>query len=738
MDPAIITSQIARKDNVPVSETPASSAQNLADTSPVTAKSGSPAEQPKETAKAGEEAPANNGRPKGAAKGIIPSDSATANVEADVLDSFRNFANMEKMRVSDHRRQRVSHDKAIKLNDLMKFSKNFNLKTPVPKDLVPILAKDKSKQEEIMERAQRNAQQFSSPSPNSTSVISDQKVLKSVPEGPRESTQASPNVADRQDYSSVRHGYQSQIQQATLPLTDRQLPSQNIPLTSDKPAQGYLGHRLHENHGQHKAGMRVAVPPPIPIHGSSRPTIRPAVGQTSSSQTPSSVRTPTSAVSSKFNIKAPEFKPNPAASTFRPSNGPSAISTPVSTPSARPASRSHTPTALFGSRKPLPASERPSINENFNPLKRLKENAVNEGKAKDYSSNGSIKYAFTTTPTWKMVRDESPMKSYAEMFEDVAPTSDKISLQPVYQVNSAVPHQHQLPHHLQQGHGGGMPHLQAPNPASFPVQPQVQHYPSGQHHYDDHRMHLPASNSTPYQPSPRMQNNTMAFPSPMQQPAQLAYGQPVPHYVMGPHGPQPAQFRPGGPQMMPTQGPQLAAPMMVQQSSQNGFIAPSHGMAVPFNPQMQVFPPGQPSSYNGQSQPPSGYPSPGRGAPMMMHQNSHQGQQPIYMNPNQYGQPMYAQQQPPHSRSKSFDTGPNLATNTLLVIPMRAYGSPQSHYAQSPQPHYNFPPQPHRVPNTSYGQPPPQGPHHHQHQHQHQHMQHPPPNMPVENGEEAK
>ena len=143
----------------------------------------------------------------------------------------------------------------------------------------------------------------------------------------------------------------------------------------------------------------------------------------------------------------------------------------------------------------------------------------------------------------------------------------------------------------------------------------------------------------------------MTFPSPMQQPAQLAYGQPVPQYVMGPNGPQVAHFRqfPGAPQMMPAQGTQLAAPMMVQQSSQNGFMAPAHGMALPFNPQVPMYPPGQ-TPYNGQSQPPSGFPSPGRGASMMLHQGSHQGQQQMYMNPNQYGQPVFAQQQPPHSK----------------------------------------------------------------------------------------
>ena len=672
-------------------------------------------------------------RPPSASKVSIPSDSATANVENNLLDSFRNFANMEKMRVSDHRRQRVSHDKAIKLNDLMKFSKNFNLKTPVPKDLVPILAKDKSKQEEIMEKAQRNAQQFSNVSASAASATSEQKPPKVVPEGPRENMPALPIATDRQDYSQMRHVYPSQAQQATLPMRERQMPSQNPNLTSDKPMQGYLGHRLLESHGQHKAGMRVVAPPPIPIHGNSKSSVRPTMGPNSSSQTPSSVRTPTSAVSSKFNIKAAEFKPNPAASAFRPSGGPSAISSPVSTPSGRPTSRAHSPSAFFGNRKPLPFDNRPSIMDHFDPLKRLKENAINEGKAKDYSSNGGIKYAYTTAPAWKVPIDDSAMKGYADMFDESAPASGKISPQPMHRVNSAVPHQHQLPQHLQQGHAT-TPQLQTPHPAPFTGQPQAHHYSSGQHHYDDHRMHLSASNASPYHPSPRVQSNTMSYPSPMQQPAHLTYGQAMPQYLMGPNGPQPAHFRqfPGAPQMMPTQGPQLAAPMMVQQSSQNGYMAPSHGMAVPFNPQMSMYPPGQNPAYNGQSQPPSGFPSPGRGAPMMMHQGSHQGQQPMYMNPNQYPQPVYAPQQPPNSKPVTRHHICSTLTDRTLVMQMRAYGSPQPHYSQSAQPHYNLPPQQHRAGSNSYGQ----GPHHHPLQHHN--MQHPPPSMPIDNGDDMK
>jgi len=662
VDPAIIASQVSRAEiqHQAASTTPPD--QGHTNTPSLETTTSAPAEQLKAAMKPSlpsEEASGANRRPSNAAKGPIPSDSATANVEANLLDSFRNFANSEKMRVSDHRRQRVSQDKAVKLNDLMKFSQNFKLHTPVPKDLVPILAKDKSKQEEIMERAQRNAQQLANAPTKPTTGISEQTPLKAVPEGPRGNPQTTAKSNDRQDYPYPQQGYSSQGPQAALPTRDRQQQMQqqmqNLTMTSPKAGQGLLSHRLQDSHRHHKAGMPIAVPNPLPIQSVSRPSTRPtaSIAPMAASQTPSSVRTPTSAVSSKFNIKAAEFKPNPAANSFKPPGAPSAISSPISTPSARPMSRAPTPTTFFGNRKPLAAAERPSILENFNPIKRLKKIARKEGGAKDYSSNNGIKNAFTTTPVWSDFKDENDQRSYKDMFEGPTPASGKVSPQPVHQINHSVPHQHQLPHHLQQG-PHGPPHLQTPpHQAPFPIQPQVPQYPSAQHphHYDEQRMHLSASNQ-PMFPSPRTQNNSLAYPSPMQQPAQLAFGQPMPQYAMSLNGPQAAHLRqfPGGPQVMSAQ-PQLAAPLMVQQSSQGGFVMPPHGMAVPFNPQVPFYAPSQAPPYGGQSQPPSGYPSPGRGAPMMMHQGSHQGQQHMYMNPSQYGQPVYAQQQPPHSKS---------------------------------------------------------------------------------------
>jgi hypothetical protein len=93
--------------------------------------------------------------------------------------------------------------------------------------------------------------------------------------------------------------------------------------------------------------------------------------------------------------------------------------------------------------------------------------------------------------------------------------------------------------------------------------------------------------------------------------------------------------------------------MMVQQPSNGPYMGIPQGVG-PFTPQMQMYSPNPAHTYPHvpPPQPHSGYPSPSRPAPMMMHQNSQSGQPPqhvMYMAPGQHQQPVYAGQQPGHS-----------------------------------------------------------------------------------------
>ena len=647
VDPAIISSQIARPDASPqgrIDPAPEHGESKTILTSPEETSASSKKGATKDVS-AGTGPSTNNSGTVDSVK--IPAPNATANVEAEVLDSFRSFANYEKMKVADDRRKRVSHDKAIKLNDLKKFSTNFKLHTPVPKDLVPILAKDKAKQEKIVEKAHREAEE-KSVTPPKVLASHDQTTPRMRGDSKLDGLRGAPTAAERQDYTHPRSGFPPRGPQAGMPSRDKQQQASGAFSASPQNGQGMLSHRLADNHSRHKAGMPVSVPTPLPIHSAQKPN-RPVVnaGAIPSPQASSTVRTPTSAASAKFNVKALEFKPNPAANAFKPNGAPSVASSPRSNANIRPLSRAHSPSDFFGAKKPLPLGQRPSILDNFNPLKRLKEKAEKEGKTKDYAANGGIVYAHATPVTWTTPSNDEDYKSYKQMFEDIPATVHGASPphSAISPVNPAL--MHQLPTHLQHG-SQVVPQLQAPQQQPYQGPPPPHHYPGMPHHFDEHRMH-PSPSGPSAIPTQRIVN-VAAYPQPMGQPMQYQYGQVMPPHPPG--APQPHNFRPfHGGQYGHSPGQQFAAPMMVHTSSQGPFIPP-HGMP---GPQMPMFAPGQPPPYHGQSQPPSSFPSPGRGPQMMMHQGSYQGQNPpqMYMGGASYGTPVYAQQPPPHSKLDS-------------------------------------------------------------------------------------
>ncbi|KAL3480074.1 hypothetical protein BJX99DRAFT_46718 [Aspergillus californicus] len=594
-----------------------------------------------------------------AGKGVQPDN----NYETKVLDHFRIFATGEKLKFQERRRNQATHDRSIKLNELMKFSQNFKLATPVPKDLVPILAKDPHKQEVIIQRAQQNAEDKKSANSTPSPAAVEHKKSPDhtqVPTRQASSVAPSQTQSDRPNYPRGRQMYPPTGPQGGLGGR-----GSHQTMHSGRQATGMLGNRLTDSFQQRKgAASAGSVPAPLPIHEARAPPTGPTTDQSNVSS-PNKILTPTSSVSTKFNVKAMEFKPNPAASTFTPSTS----TAPTSFTRQRSSSRAKSPTAFFGTKKPRPISERPSLKTQFNPIKRMK----NEKHDRDYSSNGGIPSSFNTIPTWTDQDKED--KSYVTMFK--YPTSiSAASPQSRSSSNPQMAHQPQMPYQFQ--HTSNMPPASGP-PHGPHLHPQ-QHHGSGPPHYDDpHRMQMSASASQMF-PSPRLQHG---YPSPMAPHAQLAYGQqPVPQFYMNQGGPQPAHMRPyqGGPQFVNPQNG-MAAPMMVQQPSSGPYMGVPQ---APFTPQMQMYSPNPAHAYPNvpPPQPHSGYPSPSRGAPMMMHQNSQSGQPPQHV---MYGQPMYNGQQPGHMP-------PNRGN----------YGQQQPHFQSSPHQVHHYPPHQHRTTSSGF------------------------------------
>jgi hypothetical protein len=91
--------------------------------------------------------------------GPDPAATETRDVESKVLRQFREFADIERQKLQERKRAQELQDRPSKLNDLLQFSRSFKLSSPVPNDLIGILAKDPQKQEAIGRRNKEIAEE---------------------------------------------------------------------------------------------------------------------------------------------------------------------------------------------------------------------------------------------------------------------------------------------------------------------------------------------------------------------------------------------------------------------------------------------------------------------------------------------------------------------------------------------------------------------------------------------------
>jgi hypothetical protein len=726
VDPAIISSSIARPDSAskPLQRAASPAAQKA--TTPEPAKSELPkttaastsVETPKDavpksdvkTASASKPVTEQLQKPSSTLKSTVaaipprktgrPHD-ATTNVEHDLLDSFKQFSAAEKLRMSERQRVIARENKAVKLNDLKKFAQNFKLSTPVPSDLVPILAKDETKQQAIVEKALKQAQETKSTPPKAISTVADPKAATKPAAIKPDSTHASPSAsADRQQNQRPRPA-QPPFASASMRERSQQNFNQNPPR-----GQGMLSTRLQLSHQQHKQQGALPynnVPQPIPAQEMRVPPTGP-------SQPSSGIQTPTSTASIRFNVRANEFKPNPAANTFQPGGNPSTNSSPRPNSAAKQELRKPLAiTSFFGGQR-APAKQA-DTKDSFNAIARMQKEVQEKDKEKGHS--GDLPPPFRTPPTWDFPTANAE-KSHVQMFEH-SPAPAPLSAPHNAMNNGPMPHQHQLPPHLQGGQV--IPQGQTPHhtPRGPPVQP---HHGQAPHHFEAQHMQFSQSTSSVH-PSPRPMPPYVYGAQPQPMPGYPQQVQ-MPQYGMSPNV-QHVTMRPAQPgQFISPPGPAMGGHMMTNQPSNGPY------MGMPGNPQMQMYSPAPgpvypqyPGHMPGAPGANGGYPnSPRPGAPMMSHQGSQQGhQQPpmMYMQAGAQGPQMF--QVPPGS-SKFWPPHTYHVTNSMTVTPMRGpYAQPHQPHYGSPHQHHQFPHQHRGTPSGSYSQPmmqqhsiPPQGP----------------------------
>lgn len=561
--------------------------------------------------------------------------NATATVERDVASAFKNFASQQRKNVDQIRLTRAKNDKEVKLNDLKAFANSFKLHTPVPSDLVPIIAKDPKKQKEIQAKAQRNAEEagasklHSQESSKTNSSFSDARIHRPTSLS-RGSTSSSSNIPNRQN-----NGRNINYTQQGYTIVSQQAPS-------SQQSRGSLGNRLK---GLDPTKSTHLPPSHTTLPDSRPPPTGPANNIDINLSRLSGIP---SLHGARLNPNSIEFRPNPYATSFNPS----AVSSPHSVVTAvAPAPRARS----ILRRKPLPPDERPSIAEKFDTLKFIKSLAPPSGKELAWKATGGLMPAYDTPPVWKQAiaedKADCPIRlTYSQVFEPVPYTTSLFSPNQSHVLPHLPPHQQQSIHLSHLAHG--MVGRQSPHQA--PISLYGNHQASNSSFstaHDDHRM-IPSHSAQSFA-SPRLQNVPMAYQSPINQATQLSFN----------------------PQMMQiSNGPQLQVGYR-SLSNAHQFIPPQNHMGQVMMPNpagtfvtSQGITSGPQMIYQGNQPPPyiptnnnhtpmisnvNGYSSPGRASPMMVNQGSQQGpQQPIYgINPGvssapNYGNPMFSQQPP--------------------------------------------------------------------------------------------
>lgn len=606
-------------------------------------------------------------------------ENATEDVENKLLHQFKAFAVSEKMRVQQSQRTRATNDRQAKLKELLNFSETFKLRTPVPTDLVGILAKDPAKQEQIVEKAKKEHEEVpavvnhaSHPATGSEGKIPS----RTVGLGKFDPSMVPAPIPDRPTLGRSRQGHA-----AATARNER--PGQLQTGHTIRAGPGFAGHRAAGLQHERRPAPPQTIPTPIPIHEGRIPPLGPSADQSSlSSPQRSSVHTPTSAMSTKFNAKASEFKPNAAAPAFTPAGTSIAASSPKPIEPARLVTGTASPSPFFGTKIPRPAAERPAFVDHFNPFPRMKREVEQQKQQtkKDYSNNGGIPPAYNTPPRWD-VTENNQDRTYKDVFDKL--TTPSISPSPSARSipSQQAPYQQQIPYHLPNG-GHNISQLNVPHHA-------VQHHQSQhpQNHFEDGPSRLHMTGTPQVYPSPRLGSGQMVFPSAMAHPAPMQYGQPVGQYVPAQGGPSPIHMRqyPATPQFMHAQTPHMAAPMMSHQLSNGPYM----GLPQQQYQHMPMYSPSPAQAYpqHPASQPHSGYPSPSRAVPTMMHQGSqqgHHGGQHVYGVPGQQAQAGYNQYgQPSQMRG--------------------GYAGPHTPYGTSPGQAYHYPPQSQRQLSSGYG-----------------------------------
>ncbi|KAK9466297.1 hypothetical protein V1512DRAFT_208906 [Lipomyces arxii] len=469
-------------------------------------------------------------------------DPSSSDFDHQMIGTFKQFVHGEKERLNSKKREASKKEKEGRLSELMEFSQKFKLHTPVPMDLVPILAKDKAKQDEIIQKSAVNAQHGDSKRPLTSSAIASsvQHSPSSKPASPAPISLTAKLMSDKK---------------STSPLTVPSPPLLKAKAGSPAPA---ATKKFNVNAHEFK---------PNPFAASFTPSFTPAaaVSPAAASTAPSSA--------------APTATPGPASATPTTTpGGASPTATGSGTPQTASKSGSRSESPLFFGSDWQPATEpRAQIGDAFNPFVAAKEAHTGENPF-------NIVKTYVFAPIWPYA--DGP--SYLDFFTVPEPvSSQRIFGIPPIPGAGPVPFSPRVPQPVMSPVSPSMSGSASPYPGPMP--------PS----FDDSMRHIIPGASPPVaspnmappqmmQPPASFSPNVMYTQHPYPPPGYFAGRPPnmLPGFMGGPpqqfmaHQPFPNYIPP---QQMSSQqgygspGRNGQAAMMMQSNSQQGFNGGFYG-----------------------------------------------------------------------------------------------------------------------------------------------------------------
>ncbi|KAF8149936.1 hypothetical protein B0H34DRAFT_731793 [Crassisporium funariophilum] len=307
--------------------------------------------------------------------------AAAAKPPADPLPAFRDFVTNEKQRLTQKRQALVKSEMDKRMAELVKFSQNFKLNKPIPEDLVPILAKDETKQRAIKEKASKDAASTQARAIGaSTPATASRGVAVAgakIPESARKPTtqaagvkagtnnvQASVSAANAQKMANAAAASAAAAAAATSKTADSGNSSKKINMVI-QTIPPFKGSNNKGKQAAHTVSNNASPAPPS--NGATPHTNR------SSAASPAVVTTPVSpnTAANRLNVNASSFRPNPKVAPSPKMNASGGASASASPKPNKADSAPGPPNPFFGTR-PIKKSTPVHVKDDFNPFKHNK------------------------------------------------------------------------------------------------------------------------------------------------------------------------------------------------------------------------------------------------------------------------------------------------------------------------------------------------------------------------------